>query len=148
MASCVASVAVVIEEKVDHMARSSAQIEQLTEESRDSGKSLMKGEKKTGTKTDFYTPLQHTRKERLCGFKKFRKCVCQKGKNEKTERPAEISSWKRAECQINSEAFEKSIVAKIVQDHNFVFAKPIRNILRQEPNVIEGKPFGAEPAGQ
>ena len=66
----------------------------------------------------------------------------------KTGRPAEISLWKIAECQKDSEAFEKSIVAKIVQKHNFVFAKPIRNVLGQEPNVIEGKLFRAEPAGQ
>ena len=43
----------------------------------------------------------HIRKERLCP-------------TSKTRRPAEMSLWKRAGCQTESKAFEKSIVERIV----------------------------------
>ena len=45
-----------------------------------------------------------------------------------------------------SEALKKSIVARIVQEHNFAFAKLIQNGLRQKQIVIEGRSLRAEPA--
>ena len=63
-APCVASTAVGIERE-DQMARSSAQREQLTEEGREAGRSLMNREKSTGPRTDPCGTPRRTRKERL-----------------------------------------------------------------------------------
>ena len=63
--SCVASTAVGTEGEEDQMARSSAQREQLTEEDREAGGSLMKREKSTEPRTDPCGTPRRTLKERL-----------------------------------------------------------------------------------
>ena len=60
-----ASTAVGTEMEEDQMARSSALREQLTEEGREAGRSLMKREKSTGPGTDPCGTPQRTQKERL-----------------------------------------------------------------------------------
>ena len=45
-----------------------------------------------------------------------------------------MSLWKRAGCQIESKALEKSIVDRIVRDSGFV--EPIQNGLRKVQNLI------------
>ena len=40
------------------------------------------------------------------------------------ERPAEISLWKRAGCQTESKALEKSIVNRIVREHGLGLLNP------------------------
>ena len=64
-APCVASTAVGTEDEEDQMARSSAQREQVTEEGREAGRSLMKREKSTGPRTDPCGTPRRTRKEWL-----------------------------------------------------------------------------------
>ena len=64
-APCVTSIAIEAESEEDQMARSSAYREQLTEEGREAGRSLMKREKSTGTRTDPCGTPRRTRKERL-----------------------------------------------------------------------------------
>ena len=63
-APCVASTAVGTEAEEDQMAKSSAWREQLTEENREAGRSLMR-EKSTGPRTDPCGTPRRTRKERL-----------------------------------------------------------------------------------
>ena len=64
-AFCVASTAIGIKGEEDQMTRSSAKKEQLTEEGRETGRSLMKKEKTTGPRTDPCGTPRRTRKERL-----------------------------------------------------------------------------------
>ena len=64
-ALCFASIAVGTEGEEDQMARLSALREQLTEEGREAGRSLMKKKKSTGPRTDRCETPQRTRKERL-----------------------------------------------------------------------------------
>ena len=64
------------------MARLSAQREQLTEEDREAGKSLMKTEKSTRPRTDPYNGLE---RNDFCDFDKPRKRAYQKGKTEPNE---------------------------------------------------------------
>ena len=59
-APCVASTTVGTEREEDQMARSSAKREQLTEEGREAGRSLMKRKKSTGPRTDPCGTLQRT----------------------------------------------------------------------------------------
>ena len=63
--ACVASTAVGTEGEKDQMARSSAIREQLTEQGREAGRSLMNREKSTGPRTDLCGTPRRTRKERL-----------------------------------------------------------------------------------
>ena len=71
------------------MARSSAQREQLTEEGREAGRSLIKREKSTGPRTDPCGTLRRTRKERFCDFDKPHKRNYQKEKIESDEQSKE-----------------------------------------------------------
>ena len=64
-APCVASTSVGTVGEENPMARSSAQREQLTEESREAERSLMKREKSTGPRTDPCGTPRRTLKERL-----------------------------------------------------------------------------------
>ena len=64
-APCVVLTAVGIEGEEDQMAISSAQSEQLTEEGREAGRSLMKSEKSTGPRTDPCGTPRRTRKKQL-----------------------------------------------------------------------------------
>ena len=85
----------------------------------------MKREESTGSRAD---PCGLERSD-FCDFDKPRKRAYQKGKIEsnkqsKEGRPAEMSLWKRARCQTESKALEKSIVAKIVQDPGLGLLNP------------------------
>ena len=64
-APCVASTAAGTEGEEDRRARSSVPREQLTEEGRDAGRSLMKREKSTEPRTDPCGTPRRTRKQQL-----------------------------------------------------------------------------------
>ena len=139
-ASCVASIAVRIEGEVDQMARSSAYREQLTEEGRKAGRSLMKREKKTGPerilvkhldgleRKCFVILINHAsapiRKKRSSPTSKARREASRNEFMEKGRMPDRVESFR----EVNSRA-----------DHPRArpgFVKPIRNGLRKEQNLI------------
>ena len=89
----------------------------------------MKREKSTGPKTDPCGTSRQTQKERpfvisinhantLVRKKRLSPTSKQEG------RPAEISLWKRAGCQTESKALEKSIVDRIVREPGLGLLNP------------------------
>ena len=70
----------------DHMARLSTKREQLMEEGREAGRSLIKRENSTGPRTDPCGTPRQLKRDDFCDFDKLRKRAYQKGKIESNER--------------------------------------------------------------
>ena len=140
MAPCVASVAW-LPMRENQTIKLSALLEQLTEEAREAGRSLMKREKSTGPRRILAEHRGGLEWSNLCDFEKTSQARLSERKR--------LSPTYKARTEASRNQFmekRKSTVARIVRKPRSSLLKPIRNRVTKEQNLVESRSIRAELA--